>query len=169
MMEAAPAASLVMSQAEFLFQLLIIALDPPAQLGQIDQAIEGHVRRDGGQPILGGLGVALGPLDQQPFLIARLGPPLVAMGGPHPNPGKARCQRSCGSAARQEIVCQLAAGRPSASALTLTGWCSASRRMSFGGRPRPDHGSGGSGAIPGGHTELCGGMPVEVGPRFAGH
>src|SRR6476661_6992610 len=46
---------------------------------------------------------------------------------------------------RQEIVCQLAAGRPSASALTLTGWCSASRRMSFGGRPRPDHGTGGIG------------------------
>ena len=72
MMEAAPAASLVMSKAQFLFQLLIIALDPPAQLGQIDQTIEGHVRRDGGQPILGGLGVALGPFDQQPFLAAHL-------------------------------------------------------------------------------------------------
>src|SRR6185503_11678068 len=76
------------------FQLLVIALDAPAQLGQIDQAIERHVRRDGGQPILGGFGIALGPFDQQPFLAPRLGPPLVTMGCPHPNPGKARCQRS---------------------------------------------------------------------------
>ena len=88
-MEAAPAASLVVPQAEFLFQLLVIALDPPAQFGQIDQAIEWSVGREGGQPILGGLGVALGPFDQQPFFLPRLGPPLVTMGGPHPNPGKA--------------------------------------------------------------------------------
>src|SRR3954469_5159515 len=97
MMEAAPAASLVVSKAEVLFQLLVIALDPPAQFGQIDQAIEGRVRRDGGQPILGRLGLALGPFDQQPFLIPRLGPPLVAMGWPYPNPGKARGQHSGGS------------------------------------------------------------------------
>src|SRR5512144_627281 len=94
MMEAAPAASLVVPQAEFLFQLLVIALDPPAQFGQIDQAIERHVRRDGGEPILGGLGLALGPFDQQPFLLPRRGPPRVTMGGPYPNPGKARCQHS---------------------------------------------------------------------------
>ena len=94
MMEAAPAAPFIVSQAQFLFQLLVIALDAPAQFGQIDQAIEGHVRRDGGQPIFGGLGLTLGPFDQQPFLIPRLGPPLVTMGCPHPNPGKARGQRS---------------------------------------------------------------------------
>jgi hypothetical protein len=54
MMETAPAASLVVSKAQFLFQLLIIALDPPAQLGQIDQTIKGRVRRDGGKPVFGG-------------------------------------------------------------------------------------------------------------------
>ena len=93
MMEAAPAAPFIVSQAQFLFELLVIALDAPAQFRQIDQAIEGHVRRDGGQPILGGLGLALGPFDQQPFLIPRRGPPLVVMGCPYPNPGKARGQR----------------------------------------------------------------------------
>src|SRR5436305_2091401 len=85
MMEAAPAAPFIVSQAQFLFQLLIIALDAPAQFRQIDQALEGHVRRDGGQPVFGGLGLTLGPFDQQPFLVPRLGPPLVTMGGPHPN------------------------------------------------------------------------------------
>src|SRR3954471_17893132 len=167
MMEAAPAASLVMSEAQFLFQLLIIALDPPAQFGQIDQAIKGHVRRDGGQPILGGLGLTLGPFDQQPFLVPRLGPPLA------PPRHSSRCAARARTRAKREVsapalpsrqatVCQLAAGRPSASALTLTGWCSASRRISFGRRKRPDHGSGGSGsgAIPGGHTEVCGGIPA---------
>src|SRR4051812_39519343 len=99
MVETAPAASLVVSQAEFLFQLLVIALDAPAQFGDIDQAIEGHVRQDGGQPVFGGLRVALRPFDQQPFLVPRLRPPLVTMGGPHPNPGKARGQRACASLA----------------------------------------------------------------------
>src|SRR5690242_5513116 len=61
---------------------------------------------------------------------------------------------------RQETVSHLAAGRPNASALTLTGWYSLLRRISFGRRPRPDQGSGGSGAVPGGHTEVCGGIPA---------
>src|ERR687893_1108927 len=99
MMEAAPAAPLVVPETQFLFELLIIALDPPAQFRQIDQAIEGHVGWEGGQPILGGLGLTLGPFDQQPFLVPRLGPPLVTMGWPHPNPGKARGQRARASLA----------------------------------------------------------------------
>src|SRR3954454_10190616 len=94
MMEAAPAASLVVPKAQFLFQLLVIALDPPAQFGQIDQAIKWDIRRKGSQPILDRLGLTLGPFDQQPFLVPWLGPPLVTMRRPHPNPGKARGQRA---------------------------------------------------------------------------
>src|SRR4051812_16881616 len=94
MMETPPATSLVVPETEFLFQLLVIAFDPPAQFGQIDQAIERHVRWDGGQPILGGLGLGLGPFDQQPFLAPRLVPPGVAMGRSHSNPGKARAMSS---------------------------------------------------------------------------
>src|SRR3954452_18731424 len=99
MMEATPAASFVVPEAQFLFQLLVIALDPPAQFGQIDQAIERHVRWESGKPILGGFGVALGPFDQQPFLVARFGPPIITMGCPHPNPSKARGQRARASLA----------------------------------------------------------------------
>src|SRR3954451_13859675 len=94
MMEATPAASFVVPEAQFLFQLLIIALDPPTQFREIDQAIERHVRRDGGQPVFGGLGLTLGPFDRQPLLAQRLAPPLVTMGRPHPNPVEARDQRA---------------------------------------------------------------------------
>ena len=41
MVEAAPPAPFVITHAKFLFELLIIALDPPPQLGQIDQEVEG--------------------------------------------------------------------------------------------------------------------------------
>jgi hypothetical protein len=40
-MEAAPAAPLEMPEPDLLLELLIIALDAPAQLRAIDQAIEG--------------------------------------------------------------------------------------------------------------------------------
>src|ERR1044072_7756242 len=104
MMEAAPAAALIVSKAQFLFQLLVTPLAPPAQFRQIDQALEGDVRREGGQPVFGGFSIALGPFDQQPFLVPRLGPPRVAMGGPHPNPGKARGQRAHASLAPGDHV-----------------------------------------------------------------
>src|ERR1700730_11558357 len=40
--EAAPPAPLIITKAEFLLQLLIIALDPPSQLGDINQTFEGR-------------------------------------------------------------------------------------------------------------------------------
>ena len=43
MVEAAPAPSFKMSQPDLLLEFLVIALDPPAQLGQIDQPLEGDV------------------------------------------------------------------------------------------------------------------------------
>ena len=36
-MEAAPSAALVVAKTEFLLEVLIIALDAPAQLGEADQ------------------------------------------------------------------------------------------------------------------------------------
>src|SRR4029079_18970962 len=63
------------------------------------EANKGLAGGEGGEPILGGFGVALWPLDQQPFLAPRFGPPFVTMRRPHPNPGKARGQRSRASLA----------------------------------------------------------------------
>jgi hypothetical protein len=62
MMETLPAATLIMPEADFLLEVLIIALDAPAHLREIDKAAERHVRVDGCEPILGGSGLALGPL-----------------------------------------------------------------------------------------------------------
>ena len=42
-MEAAPAASFVVIEPDLLLELLIIALDPPAQLGKIHKPAEGDV------------------------------------------------------------------------------------------------------------------------------
>ncbi len=41
MVEAAPPAAFIIAEAKFLLELLIIALDPPPRLCQIDQTIEG--------------------------------------------------------------------------------------------------------------------------------
>ncbi len=90
MVEAAPAAALVMAKAEFLLEFLVIALDPPAQLGEIDQAFERGVIREVGEPVLGRFPLVRRPFDQQPFFGARLGQGLVAVGGAHPHPGKTR-------------------------------------------------------------------------------
>ena len=50
MMEAAPAASFVVPEAEFLFQVLVIALDPPAQFDKIDECPPGDAGRQGREP-----------------------------------------------------------------------------------------------------------------------
>src|SRR5882672_11742414 len=65
MVEAAPAAALIVAEADFLLEVLIVALDAPAQLGEINEGTERHFPVDGCEPELGGLGLALGPFDEQ--------------------------------------------------------------------------------------------------------
>jgi hypothetical protein len=71
MVEAAPPAPFIITKAEFLLELLIIALDPPPQLCQVDQTIEGDILGQGGKPILGRLGFVFRPLDQKPLFSAQ--------------------------------------------------------------------------------------------------
>src|SRR5215831_6054776 len=68
MMEALPAAALIMPEANFLLEVVIVALDAPPQFGEIDEAAERHVGVNGCEPIFGGLGLALGPFDEQCLL-----------------------------------------------------------------------------------------------------
>src|SRR5215471_12892461 len=68
MMEALPAAALIMPEANFLLEVVIVALDAPPQFGEIGEAAERHVGVNGCEPIFGGLGLALGPFDEQCLL-----------------------------------------------------------------------------------------------------
>src|SRR5215207_5111709 len=88
--EAAPAAALVMPEPEFLLELLVVAFDAPPELGEFNHAREANVLRQGREPVFGGLLLAVRPLDQEPFLRAHLAQPVVAMSGSHPHPCKAR-------------------------------------------------------------------------------
>ena len=46
-MESSPASSLEMGEAEFALEFLIVAFDPPAQFGGIDEHDEGRILRQG--------------------------------------------------------------------------------------------------------------------------
>src|ERR1700722_2637809 len=67
-MEAAPSAAFVVPEADLLLDLQVVALDAPAQLGDIDEATETGARRKRRQPVPGRLGFAVRPFDQQPLL-----------------------------------------------------------------------------------------------------
>src|ERR687889_2609182 len=92
MMKAAPAPSFIMVEPQFLLEILIIPLNPPAQLGPVNQINQGGRRRQGREPVLGRLLVARRPLDQQPLLRMRLSPPVVTMRRTHPHRGEAPAQ-----------------------------------------------------------------------------
>src|SRR3954464_6153600 len=79
MVEAAPAAALVVPEPQFLLELLVVAFDAPSELGEFDQAHEADVLRQGREPVFGGLLLAFRPLDQEPFRRARLIEPVIAM------------------------------------------------------------------------------------------
>src|SRR3954466_15796018 len=89
MVEAAPAAALVVPKPEFLLELLVVAFDAPPELGQFDQALKADLLRQRREPVLGGLLLAFRPLDQEPFLRARFAQPVIAMSGSHPHPCEA--------------------------------------------------------------------------------
>ena len=79
MMKPAPTSSLEMPQPQFLLQFFVIALDDPTLLGQVDQVLDFRLRRQGRQPILGGLGFSFRPFDEQPLLRTGFGALLIPM------------------------------------------------------------------------------------------
>src|SRR5260370_8321536 len=94
MMEATPAAALEMIQPQLVLELLIVALDPPAQLGEADELGDGGRLRQRREPVLGGRAVAPWPFDQQPLFRPRCRALLIAMGGPHAQAREARAHRA---------------------------------------------------------------------------
>src|ERR1035437_8127759 len=97
MMKTAPTSSLEMPQSQFLFQFFIVAFDDPAELGQADQVRDFRFHRQGRQPILGGFGLSLWPLDEQPFFRAGLRTLLIPMRRTHPDSGEPRTESTLGA------------------------------------------------------------------------
>ncbi len=84
MMKAAPATALIVIEPDFLFQFFVIALNAPSAFGGGHQILERGVGRQGGQPVLGRLGFAVGPLDQEPLFSTQFGALVIAVGRRHP-------------------------------------------------------------------------------------
>jgi hypothetical protein len=78
MVEAAPPSSFIVAEPDLLLEVLIVALDAPAQLGDIDQSAEQDGFRQRREPVLGRRLLPLRPLDQQP-LLACFSSPLMTM------------------------------------------------------------------------------------------
>ena len=96
MVEAAPSAAFEMSEPDLLLEFLIVAFDAPAQIGNINKRCKLNAFWQGREPVFGRLLLALGPLDQQPFLRARFGELLVAVRRANAQAGEARGARRGG-------------------------------------------------------------------------
>ena len=97
MVEAAPSSAFEMSKPDLLLEFLIVTFDAPAQFGNINKFSKRDVFRQGREPVFGRLLLALGPLDQQPFLRARFGELLVAVRRANAQAGEARGERRGGA------------------------------------------------------------------------
>ena len=90
MMKPAPAPAFEVIEPQLVLQFLIVPFDPPAQHRELDQFSPGRRRRQRREPVLDRPGFRPRPLDQQPLLGPGDRARFVAMGGPHPDCGKAR-------------------------------------------------------------------------------
>src|SRR5262249_57627998 len=90
MVEAPPSSPLVMAEPDLLLEFLIVALDAPAQLGDVDEVAQGGALGQRREPVLGGLRLAFGPFDQQRLLAPILGAPDRRSA--HPHAGEARAE-----------------------------------------------------------------------------
>ena len=78
MLEAPPPPALEMIQPEFVLEFLVVAFDAPPQLREADEVSDRDRLRQRRQPVLRRLGVARGPLDQQPLFGPGRGALVVA-------------------------------------------------------------------------------------------
>src|SRR4051812_7897548 len=83
------AAAFVVAKSEFLLEVLVITLDPPAPLGLPDEVGARGVGRQGGKPILGRFGLVLRPFDQAPRLGTRFATAGIALSRTDPHGGEA--------------------------------------------------------------------------------
>ena len=68
MVKAPPSPPFEMPEPDFLLEFLVVAFDPPTELGNINELTERDFFRKRRQPIFDRLVLAIGPFDQQPLL-----------------------------------------------------------------------------------------------------
>ena len=90
MVEATPSTPFEVAEPNLLLEFLIIALDAPAQFGDVDETAQGDVLWQGRKPVFSRLVLALRPLDQQPFLRPRFSQPINSMRDANTHPSKPR-------------------------------------------------------------------------------
>src|SRR5580704_11423252 len=87
MVKSEPASPFEMAQPQFLFQLLVIALNDPAVFGKVDEVSQRQVCGKTREPVFCGLTLTFRPFDQKPFLRMRFCAPVIAMCRAHTNCG----------------------------------------------------------------------------------
>src|ERR1700730_16633307 len=90
MVKAAPASAFIVTEAKFLFEVLVIALDAPAHLGDEDQMLDGGVCWGGAQEVFERLGILFRPFDEQPLFWTLFGAPIVTVRRATPHGGETR-------------------------------------------------------------------------------
>ena len=71
MVKAPPTPPFEMPEPDFLLEFLVVAFDPPTELGNINELMEHDLFWKRRQPIFDRLFLARGPFDQQPLLRPR--------------------------------------------------------------------------------------------------
>src|SRR5580692_4622593 len=97
MMEATPSSPLIVTETKFLFEVLVVALDPPAQLGGVHQFTTAGVRGQRGQKVFRRLGFVRRPFDQTPLLGSGRRAVIITMCGPDTHGREARDELGVGS------------------------------------------------------------------------
>lgn len=94
-MKPSPATPFVVAQSKVLLQVLVVALDAPAVVSDIDQFADGRLFGQCGQAVFGGFVLPRWPLDEQPLLRPQPGFASIA-------PGVAYSHGRKGSSARAD-------------------------------------------------------------------
>jgi hypothetical protein len=97
MMKSSPTSSFIMPEAEFLFQILVIALDTTAQFRDVDKSAPAQARGQGREPVFRGFRSSFRPFYQTPFLRPWRCPVIIAMRRAGAYGGEARRQGCVGS------------------------------------------------------------------------
>jgi len=92
MVEATPAPALIIGQAKFLLEILIVTFNAPTHLGHRHKTFERGVGGQRGQDVFVGFALPFGPFDQEPLFIPQLGPPVIPVRRPNTHRSKTRRQ-----------------------------------------------------------------------------